>query len=173
MRRRQRSSGLGRRPAPPDPLGPGSRSPRGQGSRNFRMSQQPCLPAVGLITLTPRCCRRCPRRRPGPSVPRFTPLLVGMGQDAPSQLGNRPCNLLSKDGARIKFVSCLPGLPSYSSGWSDNGQVYCRVRQGMSLPVRCSLVMDFHAGSWGGALVGSESTNLLRFYTLNALPDSS
>lgn len=97
VRRQQRSSGLGRRPAPPDPLGPGSRSPRGQGSRNFRMPQQPCLSAVGLITLTPRCWRRCPRRRPGPSVPRFTPLLVRMGQDAPSQVGNRPCNLLSKD----------------------------------------------------------------------------
>lgn len=43
----------------------------------------------------------------------------------------------------------------------------------MSLLVMCSLVMDLYAGSWGGALVGSESTNILRFYTLNAFPDSS
>ncbi|CAI9179660.1 unnamed protein product [Rangifer tarandus platyrhynchus] len=100
------------------------------------------------------------------------PPLGRMGQDAPSQVGNGPCNLLSKHGARIKFVSCLAGLPSYASGWSDNGQACCRVRRGMPLPVMCSLVMDLRAGSWGGALVGSESTNL-RFYTLNAFPDSS
>ncbi|XP_055275227.1 translation initiation factor IF-2-like isoform X2 [Moschus berezovskii] len=96
VRRRHRSSGLGRRPVPPDPLGPGSRSPRGQGSRNFRMPQQPCLPVVGLITLTPRCWRRCPRRAPWPRCAPIHAPARGMGQDAPSQAGNGPCNLLPK-----------------------------------------------------------------------------